>query len=130
MTNDPVADFITRIKNASMAGRETVSTSFSNFKMQIAELLLREGYLSAVEKRGKKVKKYIDIKIKYENDNPEVRGVKRISHLGKRVYLGVRDIRPVKYGQGILVISTPKGLMTDRQAKKARMGGEALFSIW
>lgn len=130
MVNDPIADFITRIKNASMAGNAVITVPFSKLKLAIAELLLKEGYIASFEKRGKKVKKYLEVTLKYDGVKPEVHNVKRISKLGKRVYLGTRDIHSVKFGHGILVLSTPKGLMTDREARKERVGGEALFSIW
>jgi small subunit ribosomal protein S8 len=130
MVSDPIADFITRLKNASMAGKATVVVPHSKMKQAIAEILLREGFITAFEKKGKKVKKYLEVAVKYEGTKPEVRGVKRVSKLGKRVYFGVRDIRPVKFGQGIMVLSTPRGLMTDREARKEKVGGEALFSIW
>lgn len=130
MVTDPIADFITRIKNAGMARLATVSVPHSKLKVAIAEILLREGFIEGFEKRGKKVKKYIEVTLKYVNDASEVKGVKKISKVSKRIYLGVNDIRGVKHGQGILVLSTPKGLMTDREAKRAKIGGEALFSMW
>ncbi|MDO8492020.1 MAG: 30S ribosomal protein S8 [bacterium] len=130
MVTDPIADFITRLKNASMARQPSISVPFSKLKSAIAEVLLKEGFITGFKKRGKKVKKYLEVTLKYENGISEVRGVKRISKLGKRIYLGVKDIRAVKRGQGILVLSTPKGLMTDSEAKRAKVGGEALFSMW
>ena len=131
MTNDPLADFLIRIKNASAAGKDAVSVPFSKFKFEIASLLAKEGFLASVERRGKKVKKTLDVTLKYDdNQVPEVTDVKRVSKLGKRVYVGVADIKPVRYGHGLLVLSTPKGILTDREAKKQKVGGEALFKIW
>jgi len=130
MVGDPIADFITRLKNASMARQTVVSVPYSKLKVAISEVLLKEGFIASFEKRGKKVKKYIEVTLKYEGGESEVRGVKRISKSSKRVYLGVNDIHGVKQGQGILVLSTPKGLMTDREARKSKVGGEALFSMW
>jgi len=130
MVTDPVADLINRIKTAQMAKLPSISVPFSNLKLQIAELLSREGYVADVAKRGKKVKKFLDLTLKYEGTVPEVRGVKRISKPSRRVYIGARDIKPVKYGHGMMVISTPKGLLTDKEARKEKVGGEALFSIW
>jgi len=99
-------------------------------KQAIADILMREGFILGSEKKGKKTQKYLEVTLKYVGTNPEVRGVKRISKLGKRTYFGVRDIHGVKNGQGILVLSTPAGLKTDKEARKERLGGEALFSIW
>ncbi len=130
MVTDPIADFITQIKNASMVRKEAVSVPFSKLKMAIAETLLKEGFIVSAEKRGKKVKKFIDVTLKYTVDHPEVTDVKRISKPGKRVYFGFKDIRSVKQGHGIMVISTPKGLLTDKEAREQKIGGEVLFSIW
>jgi small subunit ribosomal protein S8 len=130
MVSDPIADLINRLKTAQMAGRPSISVPFSNLKFAIAELLARHGFVGEVSKRGKKVKKYVDLTLKYEEGRPEVSGVKRLSKPSKRVYLGASDIRPVKYGHGLLVLSTPKGLLTDKEARKEKVGGEALFSIW
>ena len=131
MITDPISDFIIRIKNAAGAGRENVSLPFSSFVHEIAILLSKEGYVGSVERRGKKIKKFIDIGLKYDaNKKPEVIGAARISKLGKRVYVKSREIKPVRQGHGLMVISTPEGVMTDKDAKKAKVGGEALFKIW
>lgn len=130
MVTDPVADFINRIKTAQMAGLPSLSVPFSKLKYEIAELLAREGYVEAASKRGKKVKKYIDVSLKYNNGKPEVRGVARLSKPSKRVYIKSTEIKPVKFGHGLMVLSTPKGLLTGNDARKEKVGGEALFSIW
>ena len=130
MVNDPISDLIIRIKNASMVRKEVISVPFSKLKLAIAEVLQKEGFVSNVEKRGKKIKKFIDISLKYNDKLPEVTDVKRISKPGKRIYIGFNKIRSVKQGQGIMIISTPKGLMTDRAAREQHLGGEPLFSIW
>lgn len=130
MVTDPIADFINRIKTAQMAGLSSVSIPFSKVKYEIATLLQKEGYVEGAAKRGKKVKKFIDLSLKYENGKPEVRGVKRISKPSRRVYIKSSEIRPVKFGHGLMVISTPKGLLSDKDARKEKVGGEALFSIW
>ncbi len=131
MVTDPISDFIIRIKNAGAAGRENISVPFSSFVHEIAILLSKEGYVGSVERRGKKIKKFIDINLKYDaNKRPEVVGAERISKLGKRVYVKSREIKPTRQGHGLMVISTPSGVMTDKAAKKAKVGGEALFKIW
>ncbi|MBI5004115.1 30S ribosomal protein S8 [Candidatus Kaiserbacteria bacterium] len=131
MVTDPVADFITRLTNAGAVGHKTVSLPFSMFKLAIAEKLKDAGYLANIEKKGKKVRKTLDVTLKYdEAGKPVINGVKRISKPGRRLYKSVNEIIPVRYGHGALVLSTPKGVMTDKEARKAGVGGEALFEIW
>lgn len=131
MVTDPVADFITRLTNAGAVGHKTVSLPFSMFKLAIAEKLKDAGYLGGVEKKGKKVRKTLDVILKYdEAGKPVINGVKRISKPGRRLYKSANEIMPVRYGHGALVLSTPKGVMTDKEARKAGIGGEALFEIW
>ena len=128
---DPIADLINRLKNAGAVKAASVSLPFSNFKLAIAEKLKDAGYVKAVEKKGKKVRKSLDVFLKYgENGQPAIGGVKRVSKPGRRMYRSVSELRPVKYGHGALILSTPKGIMTDTEAKKEKVGGEALFEIW
>lgn len=128
---DPVADFITRLKNAGAIKKQSISLPYSIFKMAIAEKLKDAGYVTAVDKKGKKVKKTLDVVLKYDESGKHViAGVKRVSKPGRRMYKGVHDIKPVKYGHGALILSTPKGIMTDKEARKEGVGGEALFEIW
>ncbi|HWP61390.1 MAG TPA: 30S ribosomal protein S8 [Candidatus Paceibacterota bacterium] len=131
MVTDPIADFINRLINAGAVKKQTVSIPFSMFKMAIAEKLKDAGYVKAVEKKGKKVKKTLDVVLKYNDAGiPAIRGVKRISKPGRRMYASVHELKPVKYGTGVLILSTPKGIMTDTEAKQEKVGGEALFEIW
>ena len=131
MTTDPIGDLINQIKNAGAVKKATVSIPFSNFKLAIAEKLKTEGWVKGVEKKGKKVKKTLDITIKYNEDGKAfIQGVKRVSKPGRRIYRGFEDVIPVKYGFGALILSTPKGIKTDKEAKKEKVGGEALFQIW
>lgn len=131
MTNDPVADLVVRLKNASDVGKTSVSLPFSNFKMAIVEKLKDAGFVQTIEKKGRKVKKTLDVVLKYdEAGKSAISGVKRVSKPGRRVYRSVHEIVPVRYGHGALILSTPKGVMTDREAKKQKVGGEALFEIW
>jgi small subunit ribosomal protein S8 len=127
---DSIGDFIIRIANASAVGAEVVSVPFSNFRLAIAEKLKDMGYVAEVEKKGKKVKKTIEIALKYDGRTPKIRGVKRISKPGSRLYKSVHDIHSVRYGHGSLVLTTPKGIKTDKEARTERIGGEALFEIW
>ncbi len=130
MVGDPIGDLINRIKTAQMAGLPEVTVPFSKLKYEIASLLLKEGFVGEVSKRGKKVKKFLDVVLKYDNKRPEVTGTQRISKPSRRVYFKVGDIRPVKYGQGLLVLSTPRGILSGKDARKEGVGGEALFKIW
>jgi small subunit ribosomal protein S8 len=131
MVNDTIGDFINRLKNAGATKLPSVSVPYSAFKMAIAEKLKEAGYVQAIEKKGKKIKKTLDVTLKYtEGGEHAIQGVKRISKPGRRMYRSVHEIIPVRYGHGALVLSTPKGVMTDKEARKAKVGGEALFEIW
>lgn len=122
---------IIKIKNASLRGLATVSFPLSKMTLSIAKLLETEGYLKDVIVKGKKVQKTIEASLVYDEKKvPKVTDVKRVSKLSKRMYAGVADIKPVRSGYGILVLTTPKGVMTDKQAKTAKVGGEVLFKIW
>lgn len=130
--NDPIGDFIIRIKNASSIGKESVSVPFSKMKWAVAELLSSKGYIGAIAKKNKgNFPRYINIVLLYEKSGrPIVNDVKRISKPSRRLYIGAKEIKKFKRGFGISVISTPKGIMADMDAKQANLGGELLFSIW
>lgn len=131
MVNDPVGDFIVRLANATAIKKSSVSVPFSSFKMAIAEKLKDAGFLKSIEKKGKKVRKTMDIALKYdEAGRSAIEGVKRISKPGRRMYRSAREVVPVRYGRGALLLSTPKGVLTDKEARKQNVGGEALFEIW
>ncbi len=131
MVSDPVGDFIIRLTNAGAVKHSTVSVPFSSFKMAIAEKLKDAGFITGLEKKGKKVKKTLDVVLKYTaNGEHRIQGVKRISKPGRRLYKGAKEITRVRYGQGALILSTPKGILTDKEARKENVGGEALFEIW
>lgn len=127
---DPIADMIIRIKNASDSKKESVVFTYSKIKVAILDLLQKEGFIKSFGKKGKKVVKFIEVGLAYEGKSPRVSGVKRVSKTSKRIYLGWKDIKKVKNGLGTLVLSTPKGIMTDKMAKQEKVGGEALFEIW
>jgi small subunit ribosomal protein S8 len=128
--NDKIADMLIRIKNAGVAGKESTMIPHSNLRLSIAEALLKRGYITSVAKKGKKTKKTIEIGIAYKEGCPKVKEVERISKLSRRVYYGFRDIRPINNGFGLLMLSTPKGILSGEEAKKENVGGEALFKIW
>lgn len=131
MVSDAVGDFINRLKTASAVKKSTLSVPYSAFKHAIAEKLKDAGYIAAIEKKGKKVRKTLDVTLKYnESGKPAILGVKRVSKPGRRLYRAAREITPVRYGHGTLILSTPKGILTGKEAKKEAIGGEALFEIW
>ncbi len=128
---DAIGDLIIRLKNAGAIGKPGVSLPYSAFRMAVAEKLKDAGYLGGVEKRGKKIKKTIEVTLKYDEAGKHaISDVKRISKPGRRMYRSVHQIMPGHYGHGALVLSPPKGVMTDKEARKENVGGEALFEIW
>lgn len=127
---DPIADMLIRIKNAQAVGHETVRFPFSKLKFNLAQILEKEGFLGKIEKKGREPQKYIKSYLKYGKNEPAIQGIKRISRSGQRIYIKHADIRPAKQGHGMAVISTSKGLMTGKEAKKQRLGGEVLCEIW
>ena len=136
-TTDPIADLLTRIRNALTARHETVNVPVSKMKKAIADILLEEGYVSAVEvvsvKDDSTGKAHDELKItlKYGPDKQNViTNLKRVSKSGLRVYAGCEDLPKVLDGVGIAIISTSKGVMTDKQARAGKMGGEVLAYVW
>lgn len=128
---DPIADMLTKIRNAQAAKKEAVVVSYSNFKMGIAKILEKEGYAKAAEKKGKQGKRIIEFNFSYDlQGKPSITSISRVSKLSQRVYVPAKKIRPVKQGMGIQIISTPKGLMTDKDARKEKVGGEIICQIW
>jgi len=131
MTTDPISDMLIQIKNAMMVKKPSVSIPFSNLKLEIAKVLQREGYLKTAVKKGKKIKKVLVCDLAYGEDGvSKFHNVARVSKLSCRVYTGVKDLKPFRQGYGLLVLSTPKGIMTNKDAKLANVGGEVLFKIW
>ena len=131
MVNDPIADFIIQLKNAGMVSKREVSIPYSKLKHAIADKIVESGYVTSAVKRGKKAKKLLDVTLRYtENGSHQIQGVQRISKPGRRLYLRVDDIHPVKFGRGKRILSTPAGILTGEEAKEKRVGGEELFIIW
>jgi small subunit ribosomal protein S8 len=118
------------LKNASLAGKETVSFPHSNLKNAILECLKKEGYISEFSQKVKKGEEVLEAKLVYQNEKPKISEVERISKQSRRVYFGTKDIYPVRNGSGILVLSTPKGILSGKEAQKEQVGGEALFKMW
>lgn len=123
-------DLLTKIQNAQKAKKASVKVAFSNLDLAISELLSKHGFIGAVNKKGRMPKRVLEIDLKYIEDKGAISGVKFLSVPSRRLYAGYADLRPVKQGYGIALISTPKGVMTSLEAKKAKMGGQLLFEIW
>ncbi len=131
MMTDPIGDLLTRIRNAQAVKLSAVSAPHSTLKMAVLKILKREGFVEDFEKKGKKVRKHIVIQLKYQkNGAPAIAGIRRISKPGRRMYKKAHDIHSVRQGTGMAVISTPKGLMTDKEARKAKAGGEVICEVW
>jgi len=130
---DPIADMLTRIRNASRARHQKVAVPWSRLKENVVKILIDEGYL----KEQKKVKAAVGggdeivIQLKFDRENrPIISGLKRISTPGRRVYVGANEVNPVRKGLGINVLSTPRGILVDREAQRAKVGGELICSVW
>jgi small subunit ribosomal protein S8 len=130
MVNDSIADMLTRIRNAQTARHETVTLETSIMKKSIAQILLDEGYISAFEEVDAGKNKNLVISLKYVNKSKVITGLKRISKPGRRIYAGAQDLPKVLGGLGIVIVSTSKGVMTDREARKLGIGGEVLAYVW
>lgn len=129
---DPLSDMFTLIMNAQVVAKKQATVSpCSNLKFQILEILKREGFILDAKKKGKDPKKKILVDLKYNEDGtPALSRIKRISKLGKRVYVSVQEIKRVRSGYGISIVSTSKGLMTNKEARKQKVGGEMIAEIW
>ena len=129
-TTDPIADMLTRIRNANTQRHETVDVPSSKLKKSIAEILLEEGYIKSFEEIEDNAQGIIRITLKYVNKQKVITGLKRISKPGLRVYATKDELPKVLGGLGIALISTSKGIMTDRNARKEGIGGEVLAFVW
>ena len=130
-TSDPIADMLTRIRNANTAKHDTVDIPASKMKISIAEILFKEGYITKYEIIEDGNFKAIRITLKYgENKSPVISGLRRVSKPGLRIYSSCEDMPKVMKGLGVAIVSTSKGVMTDKRARKEKVGGEVLAFIW
>ena len=127
---DQISEMLTAIRNAQAVLKPTVVVPFSGFKYEIIKIMEKEGFLEKSEKKGKKNKKTLEIVLKYKDKIPAISGLKRVSKPGQRIYINYGKIRPVKDGYGIAIISTSKGLKTNKEAKSQKVGGELICEIW
>ena len=130
---DPISDILTRIRNAQAVEHSTVDVPFSKIKFSLAEILAKQGFIKSVVKKGRGIKRKIEIELKYKDEKntiSQISQLKRISKPGKREYIRTKGIRSVLGGRGISIISTSQGLMTGKEARKKGLGGEILCEIW
>ncbi len=130
MYTDPIADMLNRIRNAQAVEKKSVDIPFSMIKMGIAKTMEKEGLLEKITLKNKEKKRLINIALRYENNEPVINELTRISSPGQRIYRKSKEIRKVKGGRGVSILSTSKGVMEGGEAKKKGLGGEVLCEIW
>jgi len=129
MFTDPIADMLTRIRNASRAQKSELVLPYSKFKANLAKVLVKEGFVAGLnEIEGKH--KMLQLNLKYSGGESVIAGIKRVSKPGQRIYLPADKLPRTNSGYGVTVVSTSKGLMTDKEARKAKMGGEVVCQVW
>ena len=127
--SDPIADMLTRIRNAQMVEKPVVVMPSSKLKVAIAEVLKAEGYIDGYTVRGEAAKPQLEIELKYYAGRPVIERIERVSRPGLRIYKGRHDIPNVMNGLGVAIVTTPKGVMTDRKARQVGIGGEVLCYV-
>ena len=146
MVTDPISDMLIQIKNAQAVGHEQVALPFSKVKFRIAEILKAAGYLADIERKNRPAQsgkgdlpagqaektehEYLYLILKYQDNEGALNGLKLISRPSRRMYIKAKEIKPVRSGHGLAVISTPKGIMDSKEARKNNLGGEILFEVW
>ena len=129
--NDPIGDMLTRIRNGQMRGKASVETPASKLRACVLDVMVAEGYIRGYEKKdGKDGHPAFNVELKYYEGTPVIREVKRVSKPGRRVYLGANDLPSVRQGLGVSIVSTSKGVMTDANARAAKIGGEVLCTVF
>ncbi len=123
-------DLLTKIKNAQAVKKESIKVPYSNMDFAVAELLASHKYLEGAFKKGRMPKRIIDIKLKYADGKGAIQEVQFLSRPSRKLYTGYKDIKPVRQGYGLLVLSTSKGIMDGKSAKKQKLGGQLLFKVW
>jgi len=128
--NDPLGDMLTRIRNAQMRGRDTVTTPASKLRTRVLEVLIEEGFIRAYAEVEKDGKKELEIQLKYFEGSPVISEIARVSKPGRRVYSSIKDLGLVRNGLGVSILSTPKGVMSDAAARAQNVGGEVLCRVY
>ncbi|MBI2113424.1 MAG: 30S ribosomal protein S8 [Candidatus Wildermuthbacteria bacterium] len=127
---DPISDMLTRIRNAKAVLLPQVEVPFSKIKHEIAKILEKERFVQSVDIKGRRTSKDIVLILKYENKVPAISDLKRVSKPGQRIYVMSSELKRVKSGLGIAILSTSKGIMTDKEARRLKIGGELLCQVW
>jgi small subunit ribosomal protein S8 len=130
VSTDPIADILTRIRNTIAVSKRQIVLPHSNIKEKVAEVLVKDGFLSKVESNGEGGFKSLVVTINEEGTNPTITDIKRLSKPGRRLYAAAKEIPTVKYGRGVVIISTSKGIMTGTEAKQAGLGGELICQVY
>jgi len=130
MNTDPIADLFTRIRNAQAVGLSEARIPYSEMKMRLARLMVDNGFLAGAEKEGSRTSKRLCLILAYRDGQPAIHEIIRVSKPGQRIYVAAKEIKPFKRGHGVSIISTPKGLMIGREARKQNLGGELIGKIW
>ncbi len=128
--NDPIADMLTRIRNSLLMAQDEVFVPFSKMKLQIAQILKSEGYIVDVEKQEGPSGEKLRLQLKYDSGAPVISNLERISKPGRRVYVKRNELPQVLSGMGIAIVSTSQGVMTDKEARQQKLGGEVICNIW
>lgn len=127
---DPISDMLTRIKNATKVRHEKVTAPYSNFKLEILKILKKEGYIESFKKVKNNKIEELEVILSYTNNTPRITELKKISRSSQRIYVDKKNIPQSKQGLGIMIVSTSKGLMTGKEARKQGVGGEVLCEVW
>ena len=130
MMTDPIADMLTRIRNAVKVRKPDLALPYSRMKLSIAQILVQKGFISAVETHGEGLKKQLRLVLTYDGRESTIHGVSRVSTPGRRIYVGYKDIPQVRSGYGVAILSTPSGIMSGAQARKQKVGGELLCEVF
>lgn len=125
-----LTDLLIRIKNAQAAKLPSVKAPYSALDFAVAELLAKHKYVEAAEKKGRMPKRIIEVKLRYTENGPTISGIQFLSKSSRRLYSGYKEMPSAMQGYGLIVVSTPKGIMTGSEARKAKLGGALLFKIW
>lgn len=128
---DVLSNMLISIKNGQAVQKETVAFPHSELKLEIAKVLMKEKYIKDIQKKVKKGKKMIEVTLDYKsNGQPKIKGIEKVSKQSRRIYVPAKKITPVAQGHGIMIISTPKGILTDKEARTQNVGGEVICKVW
>ncbi len=131
MYTDPIADMLNRIRTAQAVGKQAVDVPFSLLKYNIAECLEREGFVGKVAKKKKEKKSLFSVSLKYdEKGEPAITEIKRVSSPGQRIYKKSKELKKIRGGRGVSIVSTPKGLLSNKEARETGLGGEVICEVW